>query len=139
MHWDSYFLEMAGVTSKRSPDMHTHHGCVIVDKDNRIVSTGYNGSVKGLTQGIVETARPQKYAWTLHAEENAVLFARTSLEGCTAYVTGHPCCGCFRRFAQVGIKRIVYGATMSRCISPHDFKVMDMMRRDLGIELINLV
>ena len=40
--WDEYFIEIAKVTAKRSKDPSTQTGCVIVDKNNRPISFGYN-------------------------------------------------------------------------------------------------
>ncbi len=106
--WDRYFLDLAQAVARRSPDPNTQHGCVLVDTDNRVVSTGYNGPIAGLAHELVPLTRPEKYDWFIHAEDNAVCFARTDLRGCTAYVTGMPCAACFRRLLQVGVKRIVH-------------------------------
>jgi dephospho-CoA kinase len=43
--WDEYFIEIAKVTAKRSKDPSTQTGCVIVDKNNRPISFGYNGFI----------------------------------------------------------------------------------------------
>ena len=107
--WDRYFLNLAEVIATRSPDPNTQHGCVLVDADNRLISTGYNGPVTGLPNDLVPLTRPEKYEWFIHAEDNAVCFARQDLRGATAYVTGMPCAACFRRLLQVGIRRICHG------------------------------
>jgi len=44
--WDTYFMEMAYLVSKRSTCIRRHHGSVLV-RDNRILATGYNGSASG--------------------------------------------------------------------------------------------
>lgn len=138
MNWDTYFLDIARAVSVRSPDPSTKHGCVLVDKNNRILSTGYNGPIKGLTNSLVSLERPHKYHWMLHAEENAVLFARCSLEGCTAYITGHPCGACFRRLVQAGVRRIVFGSTWSRCITDDELEMVAVVCDDLGVEMIKI-
>lgn len=138
MDWDSYFMQIADDVSVRSPDPTTKHGCVIVDKNNRIISTGYNGPVKGLDHSIVDLDRPGKYNWMIHAEDNAVLFSKCDLDGCTAYITGHPCADCFRRLAQAGVKRVCYGNRMSACITPDQFKVCYKVCKGLGIEMLNI-
>ena len=138
MDWDSYFMQIAEVISVRSTDPNTKHGCVLVDKNNRIISTGYNGPIKGLDHSIVELKRPEKYNWMIHAEDNAVLFSKCDLDGCTAYITGHPCADCFRRLAQAGVKRICYGDRMSACITPDQFRMCDKACKSLGIEMINI-
>ena len=131
-------MTIAEDVSLRSPDPHTKHWCVLVDTNNRIVSTGYNGPIKGLDHALVELKRPHKYNWMIHAEDNAVLFAKCNLEGCTAYITGHPCADCFRRLVQAGIQRVCYGDRMSACISPDQFKMCADVCRNLKIEMINM-
>src|SRR5512146_3414705 len=59
--WDEYFLDLAEQVSRRSPDPSTKHGCVLVDRDRRVVSTGYNGPVAGLPNDLVPVTRPEKY------------------------------------------------------------------------------
>lgn len=46
--WDEYFMEIAKVVATRATCDRKHVGAVIVDGRNRIVSTGYNGSARGL-------------------------------------------------------------------------------------------
>ena len=47
--WDQYFMKMADIARRRSNCMKTSVGAVIVNEDNRVVSTGYNGTPKGIT------------------------------------------------------------------------------------------
>ena len=131
--WDEYFLELAEKVSRRSPDPNTKHGCVLVDQDKRVVSTGYNGPVQGLPNNMVPLTRPAKYMWFIHAEDNAVAFARCDLRGATAYVTGMPCSACFRRLLQVGVKRIVHATRESACISDEEVTACMAMAEALGV------
>lgn len=133
--WDEYFMAIAEQISRRSPDPHTKHGCVLVDPDNRVISTGYNGPVSGLPNDIVPLTRPEKYDWFIHAEDNAVAFARCDLRGATAYVTGPPCAACFRRLLQVGVKRIVYGDRNSKCITESEHEACHQMACRLNVEV----
>jgi dCMP deaminase len=133
--WDEYFMQLAEDVSKRSPDPHTQHGCVLVDTDNRLISTGYNGPVKGLPHGLVPLTRPEKYAWFIHAEDNAVSFARCDLRGATAYVTGPPCSSCMRRLLQVGVCRIVYGDRQSACVDQNEKDACRIMAEALEVEI----
>lgn len=132
--WDEYFLAMAEQISTRSPDPHTRHGCVLVDAGKRVLSTGYNGPVSGLPHALVPTERPDKYDWYIHAEDNAVAFARCDLRGATAYVTGTPCAACFRRLLQVGVRRIVQGPRHSACLSDREIRACRSMADALGVE-----
>jgi dCMP deaminase len=136
--WDQYFLTMAEHVSVRSPDPNTKHGCVLVDADKRVISTGYNGPVRHLPNDMVPTTRPEKYYWYIHAEDNAVAFARCDLRGATAYVTGMPCSACFRRLLQVGVKRIVHAGRASACIVPQEEAACMAMAQVLGVEVIVL-
>ena len=48
--WDDYFSILAKMTSMRSSDKHRKVGSVIVSQDNRILSTGYNGTPIGIKE-----------------------------------------------------------------------------------------
>lgn len=137
--WDEYFLEMAFVVSKRSPDPSTQHGCVLVDTNNRVISVGYNGPIQGIDHDIVPfNMRPAKYFWMAHSEDNAVTFATRDLSGGTAYVTGPPCAPCFRRLLQAGIKRVVYGDRIHVSFSQDEQHACDQMAKALGVEVVQL-
>lgn len=45
--WDEYFMEIAEIVKTRSTCLRRQVGAVIV-KDNRIITTGYNGAPSGL-------------------------------------------------------------------------------------------
>ena len=47
MSWDEYFMAFAFLAAKRSKDPNTKVGACIVNQDNRIISTGYNGTPNG--------------------------------------------------------------------------------------------
>jgi dCMP deaminase len=136
--WDEYFLQLAEQVCTRSPDPNTKHGCVLVSADKRVISTGYNGPVAGLPNEMVPLERPAKYDWFIHAEDNAVAFARCDLRGCTAYVTGRPCAACFRRLLQVGVRRIVCGPRESACIAMNEIDACAKMAVALGVEVVTI-
>ncbi len=133
-NWDQYFLDLAEQVSRRSPDPNTKHGCVLVDSGRRVLSTGYNGPLSGLPHDLIQFTRPEKYDWFIHAEDNAVAFARCDLRGATAYVTGTPCVACFRRLLQVGVHRIVQGDRQSACLEEREMDACQKMARALEIE-----
>lgn len=136
--WDAYFLALAEQVSRRSPDVSTKHGCVLVDRDMRVISTGYNGPVSGLPNDMVPLERPAKYDWMIHAEDNAVAFARCDLKGATAYVTGTPCAACFRRLLQCGIRRIVQGDRQAACLTEREMAACRRMAEALGVAWIGV-
>ena len=60
--WDEYFMKIAEVVSLKSKDPVSKNGCVIVDPDRRVVSTGYNGMVRGADESkMTLSERPMKY------------------------------------------------------------------------------
>lgn len=107
--WHLRFLRLAREVASWSKDPSTQVGCVIVDQSRRVVSLGFNG----LPAGMRDTAerllnRDLKLALTIHAEENALLFAGRPVHGCTAFVTRHPCAHCAAKLIQSGIGAVVY-------------------------------
>lgn len=106
--WDDRFLSLAKTVSTWSKDPSTGVGAVIVDAQHRVVSLGFNGFPRGIKDDERLSNRTQKYEITIHAELNAILFAKHPLDGCTMYVYPLPPCGrCAAMVAQSGISRIV--------------------------------
>jgi dCMP deaminase len=126
--WDHYFLQIALATSTRSTCPRLHVGAVIV-KDRRIISTGYNGSVRGQPHcedvgcDLVETGNPDKphrCQRTVHAEANALLFSRSApggLDDAALYCTHSPCRECFKLIANAGVATVVYAEPFYRDLS----------------------
>lgn len=106
--WDTRFLQLASLVATWSKDPSTKVGSVIVDKNNRVVSLGYNGFPRYVTdKEELLMSREQKLKRTIHSEENSILFAQRSIEGCTIYVTHPPCSHCTAKIIQSGIARVV--------------------------------
>ena len=110
---DKYFMGVAKLTAELSHARRTKVGAVMA-KDNRIISVGYNGTVRGddnncedeLPDGSLVTKNS-----VVHAEMNVLCFcARTEIEseGATIYLTLSPCANCALAMIQSGIKRVVY-------------------------------
>ena len=112
--WDEYFMGVAKLASMRSKDPSTQVGACIVDKDNYILSVGYNGFPLGCDDeefpwaregGVLDT----KYAFVAHAELNAILNSKEGdLSGSTVYVTLFPCNECTKALIQKGVKEVIY-------------------------------
>ena len=106
MEWDDFYIGMAQYVSRKSKDVSTRVGCVLVDQKNRVISLGFNGAPRGVSDE--HSTRDAKIAKTIHAEVNAVLFAPRELAGATAYVT-HPCCSaCAAVLIQKEVCRVVF-------------------------------
>ncbi|MCW8344987.1 cytidine/deoxycytidylate deaminase family protein [Vibrio sp. ZSDZ65] len=100
--WAKRFIQMAELVGSWSKDPSTQVGAVIT-KNNRIVSVGFNGYPHGISDSAESDERETKYLKTLHAEENAILFAKRDLDGCEIWVTHFPCPNCAAKIIQTGI------------------------------------
>lgn len=109
--WDERWLLAAKEVASWSKDPSTQVGCVIVDPElQRRAGEGFNGFPRFMSDAPeLYNEREIKYSRTLHAELNAVLFAKKT-EGCTAYVTHPPCTNCALVLIQSGISRVVASA-----------------------------
>ena len=111
--WDNYFMQIATDVSTRSTCDRKFVGAVIV-RDKMILSTGYNGSIRGLPHCDEVGHEMENGHWvrTVHAEANAIVQAArngVSIGDADIYVTASPCYNCFKLIANSGIKRIFYG------------------------------
>jgi dCMP deaminase len=106
--WDTRFLGLAAYISAWSKDPSSQVGAVITD-GNRIVSLGYNGFAAGVEDHPDRLAdRDRKLNLTIHAEENAMIFAKRDLSGCTVFVTHPPCPRCASKLIQEEVGRVVF-------------------------------
>lgn len=102
-------MNIAEAVSAKSKDPSSKMGCVIVDKNKRVVSLGYNGMIQGADESkMTLSERPMKYYFVIHSEMNAVLFSHQDLTGCTIYNRVATCENCLKYCLQAGIKRFVY-------------------------------
>jgi len=112
--WEEYFMGVALLAAQRSKDPNTQVGACIVDDQNRILSTGYNGFPHGCSDDEFPWNRDEskgdtKYQFVVHAELNAILNARgKSLAGSILYVGLFPCNECAKAIIQAGVREVVY-------------------------------
>lgn len=117
--WDEYFLEVAGLVSKRSTCLRRHVGAVLV-KDKKILATGYNGAPSGVRHCTqtgclrdrlkIPSGQRHELCRGLHAEQNVLLQAAlygVSTKDSVLYVTNQPCVICAKMLINAGIKEIV--------------------------------
>jgi len=133
--WERYFMNIATEVATRSTCDRKHVGAVIV-REKTILSTGYNGSIKGLPH--CDEAGHEMVdghcVRTTHAEANAIVQSAKNGVGIIdgeIYVTASPCYNCFKLIANSGIKTIYYD----------EFYREDRIinhAKEAGIELINL-
>ncbi len=107
--WDDRFIEMCQLVASWSKDPSTQTGAVIVRPDLSVVSVGYNGFARRMSDNAsIYADRPSKYSRIIHCEMNALLQAGQSVEGCTLYTTGMCCDRCVVHMIQAGIERFVW-------------------------------
>jgi len=133
--WDDYFMNIASVVSTRSTCHRKLVGSVLV-RDRMILSTGYNGSIRGMPHCTEEGHMMENNhcVATIHAEVNAILQAArngVNIDKGTCYVTASPCWNCFKALANAGITRICFGEFY------RDERIFEIADR-LGIALVHI-
>jgi len=122
--WDEYFMNIAQMVATRSTcnrgvDLKYMPGFkgvgAIIVKDKVILSTGYNGSPRGLDHcdDVGHEIVEGHCIRTVHAEANALVQAAksgVSVDGADLYTTASPCYDCFKMIINAGIKRVVCGS-----------------------------
>lgn len=134
--WDNRYLGLAEYISSWSKDPSTKVGAVIVDKKNRPISFGFNGLPQGVEDSMeILNNRELKYKMIIHAERNALLFAKTDLQGCTLYTWPfQPCAACTSMIIQSGITRIVT-KQVDHDRWEEEFKLSRKLLEEAGVEL----
>jgi deoxycytidylate deaminase len=121
---DLYFINLCFEVARRSIDPTTKHGCIAVDADGSILSTGYNSAPQGYIDKEFPLTRPEKYVDMVHSEPNCIYMAarhHVSLTGSTFYITGIPCRECLKAMIQVKVAQIVYGPYGSAMLDSKEF------------------
>lgn len=103
-------MNIAFEVSKSSYARKMQVGALLV-KDNRIISTGYNGTLSGLDNEC-EDLFNTTYDYVVHAEANAIINAYklgiNDLEQCEIFITHSPCANCLKLIAQAGIRKVYF-------------------------------
>lgn len=108
--WEEYFMKIAIQVASRSTCNRNNVGAVVV-RDRTILSTGYNGSIKGLEHcdDVGHLIVNGHCIRTVHAEANSIAQAAKNginCDGAEIYVTSNPCWNCFKLLINAGIKKI---------------------------------
>jgi dCMP deaminase len=133
--WHRYFMSIARQVATRSTCDRKHVGAVIV-RDRTILSTGYNGSIRGMPHcdDVGHQIEGGHCIATVHAEANAIIQAAKNgvqIDGAELYTTASPCWPCFKLIANSGIRCIYYGEFY------RDEKSLAVAEQ-LGIKLVDL-
>ena len=133
--WKDYFMNIAREVATRSTCDRKHVGAVIV-REKTILSTGYNGSIKGLPHcdEVGCEMVDGHCVRTTHAEANAIVQAAKNgiqINQSEIYVTASPCYDCFKLIANAGIKVIYYDEFY------RDKRIIEKSK-EVGIQLASL-
>ncbi len=118
--WDDYFMQIARQVAVRSNCMKRQVAAIIV-LDRRIISTGYNGTPRGVKNcneggcarcnNFAESGTALEDCLCSHGEENAIVqsaYHGIAIKGATLYSTFSPCLLCSKMIINSGIRRVVY-------------------------------
>ena len=119
--WQTYFMDLARLVASRSTCLRRRVGALIV-KENRILSTGYNGTPTGIRHCLergclrdelkIPSGQRHELCRGLHAEQNAIIQAAyhgVSIESGEIYCTNQPCIICAKMIINAGLKKIIIG------------------------------
>lgn len=110
MSWHYRHMSDAFHQASKSKDPNTKVGAVLVDEENGIISTGFNGFPRDVVDSLERLSnRDVKLRLVMHAEANAIYNASrmgTSTNNSSAYITHPPCLSCYGALKQAGIKNI---------------------------------
>ncbi|MFO1519687.1 MAG: deaminase [bacterium] len=118
--WDEYFMNIARMVALRSNCLKRKVAAVIV-KDKRIISTGYNGTPRGVKNcneggcprcnSFAKSGSGLEDCYCSHAEENSITqsaYHGVNIKGGTLYTTFSPCLLCTKMIINSGISEVVY-------------------------------
>ncbi|WP_395759519.1 deoxycytidylate deaminase [Streptomyces althioticus] len=117
--WATYFLQIADAVAARGDCLRCRVGAVLVGPDNRIRSTGFNGSFPGGPSCLagecprclsdVPSGTGYEDCVEVHAEANALLYASwEDCQGSTLYVTREPCKDCSKLIRASGVANVFW-------------------------------
>mgnify|MGYP000014486189 FL=1 len=136
-------MEIAVAVSMRSTCLRRRYGAVIVSKDGRIVSTGYNGAPRGRANCVdlgfclrqkcnIKPGTHYELCRAVHAEANAIVNGNPlDIVGSTLYLAGteassglpssqmRPCAMCERLILNAQIERVVMRDEKGNLFSVH--------------------
>ena len=117
-------MQLADVVATRSNCIRMQVGAII-DKDKRIIATGYNGTPHGIQNCIdggckrcsdretnkINEGKDKEKCICIHAEQNAII--QSALHGASTlggelYSTVEPCIACSKMIINAGITRVVF-------------------------------
>jgi len=130
--WEEYFMNICDQLKLRSPDPKTKVGSVLVSKNNRILSAGFNGLPAGCDENIDWTDRELVRSLIIHSEVNTILYSQSRYENATLFTSLSPCSDCIKIIAAANIKKIIYKDEF------RDLEKVNILCKRFGIQMIRM-
>ena len=143
LDWDSYFMEIAITSCRRSSDPNTQNGACIANVRNQIIGIGYNGMPRKVREGTFPWNREgdwkdTKYPYVCHAEMNAITnVTGQSIVGGKLYTTLFPCHECAKLIVQVGLSAVYYMSDKYK--GQPSFEVARKILQAAGVAYIQII
>jgi len=126
---NNYFMLMAQVVSMRATCARRSVGCVLINYNDYVIATGYNGVPSGMVHCIARTCpganapsgQGLDLCEAIHAEQNALLQCRDTRSIKACYCTTLPCVHCIKLLMNTSCQFIYY-------LEPYS-KADDIIRR----------
>ena len=107
--WDKYFFKLTNLVAIKSKDNSSKVGSIVV-KENRILTTGFNGFCIGVKDKVERYNNKElKYRFIGHAEFNSCIVASRfgiCLKNATLFTQSTPCHECAKSIIQSGIRTV---------------------------------
>ena len=141
---DFYFLRMALLVSERGTCVRRKAGCILVNKKNHVLATGYNGNPSGFSHCLdnpckganSKSGKDLDKCEAIHAEQNALLQCKDVYDIDTVYCTVSPCIHCVKLLLNTSAKKIVFG---EKYIQKDAERLWGMTDRDWAYLNINFI
>lgn len=145
--WDHYFMNITQQVKIRASCLSAKKGAILV-KDKMIISTGYNGTPKGMMHctsggclrctsrhlGKIKSGSYSEPCICVHSEENAIVQAAyngISTKGAVMYSTFTPCTSCAKMIINAGITEVI-----TKTIYPDDIGTKLLVDAKIKLRLL---
>jgi dCMP deaminase len=137
-------LKAAYAEARKSGDLSTQNGAVLVNAVGEIVARGHNDIPAMCCDKPDRRQRPLKYQWTEHAERGAIYDAAkrgVATDGLTLVCPWLACADCGRAIVCAGVVRVVRHKIPQHAERPDwasSIAVADEMFREAGVEIVEV-
>lgn len=108
------FMSITELVAQRSTCIDRQIGCLLVSKDHKILSSGYNGAPRGVEHCtdngfcLKERFNDIEACSSAHAEQNAIINAYQLERVYYCYCTRSPCIACVRMLLNTNCRVIIF-------------------------------